>query len=91
MSSDEMREIVERNEAMCSASVGAFKALEYAVRILIATHPNPGLVNHTWQDLLSEIPDHNLDTSVPNPDMFHATLSAMLATLTQQIELAARS
>jgi hypothetical protein len=91
MSHDEMQEIVKRNEAICSAMVGTMKALEYAVRTLIAVHPNPQLLNHTWQDILSEIPDEHIDTSAPNPEMFNASMSAMLGVLTLQIERAAHS
>ena len=46
-------EIVKRNEDICSAMLGAMKALEYGVRTLIAVHPDPVLLNHTWQALLS--------------------------------------
>jgi hypothetical protein len=90
MSEEEMREIVKRNEDICSAMVGAMKALEYAVRTLIAVNPDPQLLNHTWQDLLSEIPDHHLDTPASNPQLFNAAMSAMLGLLTLQIERAAK-
>jgi hypothetical protein len=91
MTEEEMIEIVKRNEDICSAMVGAMKALEYGVRALIATHSNPELLNHTWHDLLSDIPDHHQDTTVPNPGLFNVSMSAMLGVLTGQIELAARS
>jgi hypothetical protein len=91
MSEEEMIEIVKRNEDICSAMLGAMKALEYGVRTLIAVHPDPVLLNHTWQDLLSDIPDNHQDTVVPNPGVFNATMSTMLATLTLQIERATRS
>jgi hypothetical protein len=91
MSEEEMIEIVKRNEDICSAMIGAMKALEYGVRTLIAVHPDPQLLNHTWHDILSEIPDSHLDTSAPNPKMFQASMSAVLATLTLQIERAAQS
>jgi hypothetical protein len=87
---EEILEIVKRNEDICSAMVGAMKALEYAVRTLIATHPDPQLLNHTWQDLISEIPDHHQDTTAPNPKLFNGCMSAMLGQLTGQIERAAR-
>jgi hypothetical protein len=90
MSEEEMHEIVKRNEDICSAMVGAMKALEYGIRTLIATHPDPMLLKHTWHDLLSDLPDHHLDTTAPNPELFNATMSAMLGLLTGQIDLAAR-
>lgn len=90
MSEEEMFEIVKRNEDICSAMIGAMKALEYGIRTLIAVHPDPDLLNHTWHDVLSEIPDNHQDTPVPNPRIFNATMSAMLATLTLQIERAAK-
>jgi hypothetical protein len=69
--------------------VGAMRALDYGVRTLIATHPDPELLNHTWQDLISEIPDWHQDTTAPNSEMFNASMSAVLGVLTQQIERAA--
>ncbi|WP_233842206.1 hypothetical protein [Dyella sp. 2HG41-7] len=89
MSEEEMREIIQRNEDICSAMVGAMKALEYGVRTLIAVHPDPQLLNHTWQDIISEMPDIHENNGAPNPKMFNASLSAMLGVLTRQIELAA--
>jgi rhamnogalacturonyl hydrolase YesR len=74
-----------------SASAGVIKALEYGVRALIATHPDPQLLNRVWQGLLSEVPDRHLHSSAPNPKMFHASMNTMLATLTLQIEQAAHS
>ncbi|MBE1159629.1 hypothetical protein [Dyella acidiphila] len=90
MSEQEMLETIKRSEDICSAMVGAMKALEYGVRTLIATHPDPELMKHTWHDLLSDLPDRHQDTSAPNPQLFNATMSAMLGVLTGQIDLAAR-
>ena len=91
MTPEEMLEVIKRNEDICSAMIGAMKALEYGVRTLIATHPDPTLVKHTWHDLLSDLPDHHQDTTAPNPQLFNASMSAMLGLLTGQIDLAARS
>jgi hypothetical protein len=90
MTEEEFHEIVKRNEDICSAMVGAMKALEYGVRTLIAVHPDPELLNHTWHDLISDLPDRHQDNTAPNPDMFNASMSAMLGILTLQIERAAR-
>ncbi|GLR00029.1 hypothetical protein [Dyella mobilis] len=91
MTEEEMLEVLKHNEAICSAMVGAMKALEYGVRTLIAVHPDPQLFNHTWQDIISDIPDKHIDTTAPNLEMFNASMSAMLGILTQQIERAAHS
>jgi hypothetical protein len=90
MSEEEMLEIIQRNENICSAMVGAMKALEYGIRTLIAVHPDPQLLSHTWHDLISDIPDRHQDNTAPNPDMFNACMSAMLGQLTGQIDRAAK-
>ena len=90
MPEEEMREIVKRNEDICSAMVGAMKALEYGVRTLIAVHPAPELLNHVWHDLISELPDCHQETPAPNPELFRVAMSTMLATLTLQIEAATK-
>lgn len=91
MGGEELRDLLDRNEAVCSMLVGIAKAMDYGMRALIATHPDPKHLNHTWHDMLAAISDCHLDTSAPNPDMFHKGMQTSLATLTQQIELAARS
>jgi hypothetical protein len=91
MSDEEMLQIIKRNEDICSAMVGAMKALEYGVRTLIAVHPDPQLLNHIWQDLISDLQDRHEENSAPNPDMFNASMSAMLGILTLQIERATHS
>lgn len=91
MTQEEMLEVVSRNEDICSAMLGAMKALEYGVRILVATHPKPEVVKHAWHDLLRELPDHHLKTTAPNSQLFNVSMTAMLGRLTGQIDLAAQS
>lgn len=63
------QEQVARLEASLAASIGHAKALEYAVRVLIASHPLPERFEAAWQALLPEIAATH--TALPSNDLPH--------------------
>jgi len=77
-------------ESQMQALMGHVKALEYGLRLLIATHPSPNVILHT----LDRITDQALSTTqlvgdVPEP-MYQAALHQGLGIIREQITEAVR-
>ncbi|MCU0996888.1 hypothetical protein [Stenotrophomonas maltophilia] len=61
---------------------GYLKAMEYALRICVLTHPAPDDLSNAWHQLLPNIAaKHRLDSS----DLFAAAFEQSLTVLTEQI------
>jgi len=81
----ELTEILDRLQA-CEASIemhrGYLKAMEYAVRVCVLTHPAPENLSNAWLQLLPNIAaKHRVDSS----DLFAAAFQQALTVLTEQI------
>ncbi|HEL3813301.1 TPA: hypothetical protein UMY79_000121 [Stenotrophomonas maltophilia] len=81
----ETTEILERLRA-CEAGLemhrGYLKAMEYALRICVLTHPTPDDLSEAWRQLLPQIAaKHRGDSS----DLFAAAFQQSLTVLTEQI------
>lgn len=81
----EITEILERLQA-CEAGLemhrGYLKAMEYALRVCVLTHPAPNDLSHAWHQLLPNIAaKHRPD----NSDLFAAAFEQSLRLLTEQI------
>lgn len=71
------------------ALAGAIKALEYGVRALIATHPDPEGFARAWQALLPEIAEAHVNIASETP-AFRDGMQSVLSRLTRQAGLAAQ-
>lgn len=91
MKDEEISALFERNEAFCSMLAGIAKALEYGIRAVIVSHPDPNHLHAFWQAFLPEVAESHLTTEYPNAPMFAAGMQKTLATLSRQIELNAES
>ncbi|MDA3306172.1 MULTISPECIES: hypothetical protein [Stenotrophomonas] len=81
----EITEILERLQA-CEAGLemhrGYLKAMEYALRVCVLTHPAPNDLSKAWRQLLPNIAaKHRPDSS----DLFAAAFEQSLRLLTEQI------
>lgn len=81
---------LEQVESQIQALMGHVKALEYGLRLLIATHPSPNVILHT----LDRITDQALSPAplagdVPEP-MYQAALHQGLGIIREQITEAVR-
>lgn len=81
----EITEILDRLQA-CEAGLemhrGYLKAMEYALRICVLTHPEPENLSHAWSQLLPSIADKHRDDG---DDLFSAAFQQSLTILTEQI------
>lgn len=83
--SAEINEILDRLQA-CEAGLemhrGYLKAMEYALRMCVLTHPAPGTLSDAWRQILPAIAaTHRADSS----DLFAAAFQQSLTVLTEQI------
>ncbi|WP_447905279.1 hypothetical protein [Stenotrophomonas sepilia] len=81
----EITEILDRLQS-CEAGLemhrGYLKAMEYALRLCVLTHPSPNDLSNAWHRLLPSIAaKHRLDSS----DLFAAAFEQSLTVLTEQI------
>lgn len=81
----EITEILERLHA-CEVGIeaqrGYLKAMEYALRLCVMTHPAPEELSTAWSKLLPTIAaKHRADSS----DLFAAAFEQSLTVLTEQI------
>lgn len=85
--STEITEILDRLHA-CEAGLevhrGYLKAMEYALRVSILTHQDPGALLDTWTRLLPSIASTHADDGGP---LFAAAFQQSLTVLTEQIGL----
>lgn len=88
MNMQEIETRLDRADAAASLALGRTKALEYAVRFLIASHPNPKRAEAGWQKLLVLIADEHLEApGLPDESMYQAGIQQVLSVLTRQMEL----
>lgn len=73
-------------EIELQAHRGYLKALEYGLRAMIISHPDPAKLVQTWQQLLPGIADTHSGGDTP---LFLASLRQGLSMLTEQIDEAA--
>ncbi|MCU1084956.1 hypothetical protein [Stenotrophomonas maltophilia] len=81
----EIKEILDRLQG-CEVGLemhrGYLKAMQYALRICVLTHPAPNDLSETWRQLLPQIAaKHKGDSS----DLFAAAFQQSLTVLTEQI------
>lgn len=83
--SAEITEILDRLEA-CEAGLemqrGYLKAMEYALRMCVLTHPAPDNLAEAWRQLLPSIAAKHMDDSSA---LFTAAFQQSLTVLTEQI------
>lgn len=86
MEMDEIERRLDRADAAACLALGRTKALEYAVRMLITTHPNPSAFERAWQALLPLIADAHIEPSpaIPDASMYQAGMQQILSVLTAQ-------
>ena len=72
-------------EIELQAHRGYLKALEYGLRAIIISHPDPAGLIQTWQGILPGIADNHSSDDTP---LFRASLRQGLSMLTEQIEAA---
>ena len=78
-------ERLEQVESQMHALMGHVKALEYGLRLLIATHPSPEVILHTLDRITDEALSPNpLAGDVPEP-MYQAALHQGLGIIREQI------
>ncbi|MGE8398345.1 MAG: hypothetical protein ACN6NZ_00235 [Burkholderiales bacterium] len=81
----EINEILDRLQA-CEAGLemhrGYLKAMEYALRLYVLTHPEPENLSHAWSQLLPSIAAKHRDSG---GDVFAAAFQQSLTVLTEQI------
>lgn len=71
-----------------AAAIGHIKALEYAVRVLIASNPQPELFHASWQALLSEIAATHASLPSNEIALFRTGLQCGLAVVSETTRLA---
>lgn len=71
-----------------AAAIGHIKALEYAVRVLIASNPQPELFHASWQALLPEIAAPHATHPSNESALFHTGLQQGLALVSETTRLA---
>lgn len=83
--SAEINEIPDRLQA-CEAGLemhrGYLKAMEYALRVCVLTHPKPENLSAAWNQLLPGIAAKHRDSG---GDLFAAAFEQSLTVLTEQI------
>lgn len=79
---------VKELEAALSAAIGRIKALEYAIRVLITTSPNPEQFEATWQQLLPKIADVHTEYPSYSNQLLQAGLQDGLALVTETARIA---
>lgn len=81
----EVTEILDRLQT-CEAGLevhrGYLKAMEYALRVCLLTHPAPANLSGAWRQLLPTIAAKHRDDS---SDLFAAAFQQSLTVLTEQI------
>jgi len=83
-------ERLEQVESQIHALMGHVKALEYGLRLLIATHPSPDVILHTLNRITDQaLAPTPLAGDVPRP-MYQAALHQGLAIIREQITEALR-
>ncbi|NII73228.1 hypothetical protein FHW84_001797 [Dyella sp. SG562] len=84
---------LNRADAMACLAAGRTKALEYGLRLFIATHPAREEVARAWQQLLAVIAEEHWKASPAIPDvlMYQAGIQQVLEVLTGQFEARGRS
>lgn len=83
-------ERLEQVESQMHALMGHVKALEYGLRLLIATHPSPEVILHTLDRITDQaISPTPLAGDVPEP-MYQAALHQGLGIIREQITEAVR-
>lgn len=90
MKAEEIRRRLDRADAAACLALGRTKALEYAIRFIIAVHPDPEIVEAAWQRLLVQIADEHAEApeGMPDVSMYDAGIQQGLAAMTRQLELA---
>ncbi|KOQ58325.1 hypothetical protein ABW41_16145 [Stenotrophomonas maltophilia] len=69
-------------ECALEAHRGYLKALEYGLRVMIISHPNPDQLSRAWRKLLPNILGTHADLAKP---VFMAGFTQAIALLTEQI------
>ena len=83
-------ERLEQIESQMHALLGHVKALEYGLRLLIATHPSPDVILHTLDHITDEeLTPTPLASDAPEP-MYQAALHQGLGIIREQITEAVR-
>jgi len=85
------RDILDRLEACemeLQAYRGYFKALEYTMHTLVATHPDPAGLNMIWSHVLPEAAEHQSGTRMGGP-LFHAAFQQAMGAVTEHVLKAA--
>lgn len=83
-------ERLEQLERQMHALLGHVKALEYGLRLLIATHPSPDVILHTLDRITDEaLTPTPLAGDAPEP-MYQAALHQGLGIIREQITEAVR-
>jgi hypothetical protein len=78
---------MENEDPTLCRITGWIKALEYGVRALIISHPEPQKLLAIWQALLPLVSDvHSISPTVQSVPAFHQGLTEGLAELTATIE-----
>lgn len=79
---EQLSERLDACEMELEAHRAYIKAMEYALRALVLTHPAPERLSETWLRLLPRIAAKHRDS---NGDLFAAAFQQALALLTEQI------
>lgn len=83
-------ERLEQVESQIHALMGHVKALEYGLRLLIATHPSPNVILHTLEGITDQaLSPTPLTGDAPQP-LYQAALHQGLGIIREQITEAVR-